>query len=44
VTAVTTTAIVIVLLWALCAILTVGVTILPWLIGVGWMAHHWLGV
>jgi len=31
-------------LYAGCAALTFAVTVLPWLIGIGWMMHHWLGV
>ena len=28
------------------AVLVTGVmlTVVPWAIGIGWMAHHWLGV
>jgi hypothetical protein len=33
-----------ILAYVACGIGIFAVTLLPWLIGVGWMMHHWLGV
>ena len=34
----------IVLAYIACGFVVFAITLLPWLIGVGWMMHHWLGV
>lgn len=39
-----TEALIVVLIYAAISFVVSLFTLVPWLIGLGWMAHHWLGV